>query len=298
MFRVILIAALSLFTFFVISPAAGQENGVQQSVNAYSDSENGLKRLFEDIMGAAKSHDKKKETQLVHGLMLPGDSSWFKDVFGRVLGERALMDYKREASSLESNLRRVLDGNAKAGMTDFKVKRITDPDSVEHTARNVLNDMEPRQALYQVDFMGKESPTMILTLQPHGPSFQSSGDPNGYFFYIDGSFRFLPVSAFLNLPANRSNPGFNPPPVPIATYAPGPALPEQARKEGVSGTVRLKLVVDAKGRVKSATVKDGDPRLIEAAETCVRRWRFKPPLVDGKPVESQIEAEISFPNPN
>lgn len=54
------------------------------------------------------------------------------------------------------------------------------------------------------------------------------------------------------------------------------------------------MTVDENGKVKAVAVKDGDKLLIKAAEDCVRKWQFKPPLINGKPVESEMDVEIQF----
>ena len=56
-----------------------------------------------------------------------------------------------------------------------------------------------------------------------------------------------------------------------------PTYPEDARDEGVTGTVVLDAVIDDQGAVTAVRVlEDPDPRLSDAASAAVRSWRFKP----------------------
>ena len=53
-----------------------------------------------------------------------------------------------------------------------------------------------------------------------------------------------------------------------------PAYPELAKKLGITGLVRLEVLVLADGTVKTVTVKGGNPVLAEAAEKALHKWRY------------------------
>jgi TonB family protein len=55
-----------------------------------------------------------------------------------------------------------------------------------------------------------------------------------------------------------------------------PAYPEVARRLGISGTVRLAVVVAPNGTVKTTTAVGGHPVLVNAAMDAVRKWKFEP----------------------
>ncbi len=59
-----------------------------------------------------------------------------------------------------------------------------------------------------------------------------------------------------------------------------PAYPEIARKMGLSGTVKLELVVAPNGNVKETKVIGGHPILVTAALDAVKKWRFEPASVE------------------
>jgi TonB family protein len=54
-----------------------------------------------------------------------------------------------------------------------------------------------------------------------------------------------------------------------------PAYPEIARKLGLSGTVKLELVVGPNGSVKDTKVIGGHPILVSAAVDAVKKWKFE-----------------------
>lgn len=55
-----------------------------------------------------------------------------------------------------------------------------------------------------------------------------------------------------------------------------PTYPEIARKLGLTGTVRLEIVIAPNGSVKETKVIGGHPILVTAAEDAVKKWKFEP----------------------
>ena len=54
-----------------------------------------------------------------------------------------------------------------------------------------------------------------------------------------------------------------------------PNYPEIARKLGLSGTVKLEVVVAPNGNVKDTKVIGGHPILVSAAVDAVKKWKFE-----------------------
>ena len=74
-----------------------------------------------------------------------------------------------------------------------------------------------------------------------------------------------------------------------------PEYSEEARKARLTGTVVLHIVVDAQGLAKDITVSRSlglglDDRAIEA----VKKWKFKPDRVNGKPAAVEAYVEVNF----
>jgi len=82
---------------------------------------------------------------------------------------------------------------------------------------------------------------------------------------------------------------------PKRVFAPEPVYPEDARQAHVQGVVVLETIIDTLGQVKNIKVLKGLPLgLSEAAAAAVAQWRFKPALLEDKPVAVYYMVTISF----
>lgn len=79
-----------------------------------------------------------------------------------------------------------------------------------------------------------------------------------------------------------------------ATERIAPTYPPLARNARAAGTVTVHLVVDEKGTVESVQSTSGSELLRAAATDAARRWRFRPTLVDGRPVRVAGFVTFSF----
>ncbi len=73
-----------------------------------------------------------------------------------------------------------------------------------------------------------------------------------------------------------------------------PVYPPLARATRTSGTVRLLAVVGTDGSIRSLQVVSGHPLLVQAALEAVRQWRYKPPYLNGQPVEIVAPIDVTF----
>ncbi|WP_211871544.1 energy transducer TonB, partial [Neoroseomonas terrae] len=75
-----------------------------------------------------------------------------------------------------------------------------------------------------------------------------------------------------------------------------PDYPEDARRRGQEGVVRLALRVNAEGLVTNAAVEEssGVPSLDRAAMEAARRWRFRPAMRAGMPVAATLTTAVHF----
>jgi Gram-negative bacterial TonB protein C-terminal len=63
------------------------------------------------------------------------------------------------------------------------------------------------------------------------------------------------------------------------------ALPDAADLKSVKNAdVRVKVRIDESGNVACAMGDDGDTALFERSETAAKAWKFKPYILNGKPV--------------
>jgi protein TonB len=73
-----------------------------------------------------------------------------------------------------------------------------------------------------------------------------------------------------------------------------PTYPTQAQQAQVQGEVVLQALIAKDGTIADLRPVSGPQVLSEAAMKAVRQWRFKPYLVDGKPVEVQTNIRVNF----
>jgi protein TonB len=71
-----------------------------------------------------------------------------------------------------------------------------------------------------------------------------------------------------------------------------PSYPMQARTERISGKVVLSATIGADGSVGEIAVVSGSPILAEAAKEAVRKWRYRPAMLNGSPI--LIQKQIMF----
>ena len=79
-----------------------------------------------------------------------------------------------------------------------------------------------------------------------------------------------------------------------------PMLPPIMERVWIAGIVTLRVCVNTRGRVTSATVIDGHPMAYQAAMDSVRKWRFKPYRLKGRSanIEGDLRMEYDFrPSP-
>jgi TonB family protein len=84
--------------------------------------------------------------------------------------------------------------------------------------------------------------------------------------------------------------------VPPPQRADIPRYPEEAKAAGIDGVVQAEVVVNEQGVVADAKVVRSVPMLDEAALETVRQWRFRPSVVNGKPVPTRMVVTVTFAN--
>jgi TonB family protein len=80
----------------------------------------------------------------------------------------------------------------------------------------------------------------------------------------------------------------------VLVYKVQPVYPAEARRMHVQGNVVIDATVTAEGRVDEAKLVSGDPMLATAALDAVRRWRYTPYALNGKPIPKETRITVSF----
>lgn len=64
-----------------------------------------------------------------------------------------------------------------------------------------------------------------------------------------------------------------------------PVYPLLARSAQIEGTVEVRIIVDEQGNVVAAEVLSGHPLLQQPAVDAARQWKFRPTLLNGRPIK-------------
>ena len=73
-----------------------------------------------------------------------------------------------------------------------------------------------------------------------------------------------------------------------------PAYPAEARAAGVEGVVQLQVRIRKDGAVDEVTTRSGHPLLVKAAIDAVKRYVYKPTLVNGNAVDVITTVDVPF----
>lgn len=73
-----------------------------------------------------------------------------------------------------------------------------------------------------------------------------------------------------------------------------PKYPAEAKKKHIQGTVVLAAIISKQGRIQSLHVIQGPNLLRNSSLTAVRTWRYKPYLLNGKPVAVKTQINIVY----
>ncbi len=69
--------------------------------------------------------------------------------------------------------------------------------------------------------------------------------------------------------------------------------PALARQMGITGKVKIEVMITAEGKVSSAKIVGGNPVLVTSAVDAVKKWKFEP-----GPKETTEIIEFEFKDPN
>ncbi|MFZ5926702.1 MAG: energy transducer TonB [Acidobacteriota bacterium] len=156
------------------------------------------------------------------------------------------------------------------------------------------------------------------------PGQPETGSPGGRNQRVRGLIlSALPVAlaaALIALPPGPAPPRQTPairPPVPSGTQSsarirvisvlssgrhlarsPKPKYPAEARKSRVEGEVVLRALIGKDGTIRRVEPVSGHPLLVEAAREAVLRWRYRPTLLNGEPVEVITDIAVTFHLPS
>jgi protein TonB len=77
-------------------------------------------------------------------------------------------------------------------------------------------------------------------------------------------------------------------------YKPQPVYPPMARAVRVQGAVVLRAIISKTGTIENLQTLSGHPLLVPSAIEAVKRWRYRPYVLNGEPVEVETQVTVNF----
>lgn len=272
-------------------PAPSQTQTDTQSIPFYPNTPKGLETLMKEMMKLSKSKGHDEMARYAKSLELPHPEDWFKSVFGEKSGiqmaaasERSRIEISMSAPDLIARMRTEKLSEILAVRFDEECSPLATDSEFPFLQRRAR--AEP---LYDVRFHNS-SKALIWS----------------YFAYVDGGFRYIGT-----LELNGSGSGYVPHKESAAASSPTqqnspqrikvdahfqqamllascrtvPVYPQEAKDAHISGTVVLHAIIGADGEVHELNFVSGPPELVKSAHDAVARWRYRPTLFNGEPVE-------------
>lgn len=145
-------------------------------------------------------------------------------------------------------------------------------------APNSASEATSLPARTQAESLPAPKPTVPVPTAP-SVSIGPAASQNAYAFeqLAQGAVRVSPATMEANLMVSRV-----------------PVYPEAAKARGIEGPVQVEVVISPSGAVEAARAIRGDPHLYGAAEDSVRKWRYKPYLLNGTPMKAVTQVRLVF----
>jgi TonB family protein len=270
------------------------------SIPSYPDTAQGLEKLMKEMMKLEKEAKQQELATYAKSLLLPDADKWFKAVFGDSAGAALASASELARNGIEFGTVETLATLQKKDLTEVRAIRFDDSCSplATPTEYPVLLLRQRPEPLYDVRF-----------------SDGSKESVWSYFAYVDGAFRFIGSlkKANAGYPFQRTK---TQPSADRRTDTEGeikerirvagnvqqatlihqevPVYPPDAKAHGVRGTVVLHAVIAKDGSIRDLDVNDGVCSLSRSAMEAVKKWRYKPTLLNGDPVEVDTTISVVF----
>ncbi|HKQ85227.1 MAG TPA: energy transducer TonB [Candidatus Acidoferrales bacterium] len=76
-----------------------------------------------------------------------------------------------------------------------------------------------------------------------------------------------------------------------------PIYPTAALSQHIEGQVKVHARIEADGSLSNVSAVSGPPLLVSAAVSAVREWKYKPEMLDGQAVASDVVVTVQFTAP-
>jgi TonB family protein len=251
---------------------------------SYPNTSEGLKTFVTNLLHVQKRGDRERTALEIAALEIPDHKKWFADVFGPTDGLRLEAKYVELLPSSAALIEARMENCLKLGRTEVTV------DSLELSG---VPSMPLLQTAWCAVPGNRGTPGSMC------PEVEDKRKTSylGEFVQVDGGFRYLDQQVLLalaNLPRMRVAASGSSQSSRRCGQAAIPLYPPLARQTHVQGTVVLHAIIARDGSVKELQYVSGHPLLIDSAMDAVRKWRYQPTFIDGKPVEVDTQIEVTF----
>jgi TonB family protein len=277
--------------------AANAANSPTTTVPSYPNTAQGLEKLMKDMMKLEKQGKQQELASYAKSLLLPDADNWFKSVFGDSIGAALESASEQIRTGIEFGLPQTLATVRRENLTEARAVRFDD--SCNRLAK------------------ATEYPLLLLRQRPE-PLYDarfSDGSKESvwaYFAYVDGAFRFIGnlKKANAGYPFQRTNmqssadQAAEPPHKTLRVggnvasanliHQETPNYPQDAKENHIQGTVLLHAVIAKDGTIRLLDLSEGVCALAGSAMEAVKKWRYKPTLLNGEPVEVDTTISVIF----
>jgi TonB family protein len=274
------------------SQASKDHSPAQSGIaSTYPPSEDGLKSFLLDMLDAVREESAEKTSSYFSSLTIPDHSAWFTKTFGPDEGARLESKYTELLPRLSGKLNQRFSNALDRQLNTVTVSVLRKPmDQSARFDRAIFEAMVQPVPIYRANGIGP-----IYSSGSAGPMTRFPIYLGDYVF-VDGAFRYIDSEVFEALstaPQPRIRQGEKVTAASIVRQD-VPHYPEEARREHIQGNVVLHVIVGTNGAVKNIELVSGDPGLTDAAIEAVKQWKYKPTLLDGKPVEVDTLITVTF----
>jgi hypothetical protein len=206
-----------------------------QANSTYTDTTADFQRFLQDILDATKKGDDQRVASLLKSTEVPNCDAWLHQMYKSDSADSwmSLCDSKTLRSQ-EKSMKELFAGFAKEG-GEFSTRKVNDnPQGGEGGFESgMVHGGKP----LEVYFASWKSPNQ---------SKEAKGEPIGYFYFLDGGFRWDSLISFLKIKISNVKI------VPAKLIKKvEPVYPADAAAQYISGTVRVYYVIGGDGAVSS-----------------------------------------------
>jgi TonB family protein len=253
-----------------------------------------LRGIVDSALTAARLHNEAKLKEVAHAMMIPDPTTWFVATFGEEQGMKMASAYEANLDREENTLPWLFQRLTKRkGEMLIQNAATTKSLGASPCAQALLKSAKRESSFYRVGLEWNNGPNVT--------GFSSLG----YFTLVDGTYRRLDCQVLglgwdgagasgllYGLPILRVEGSVQATKI---LHSVQPVYPDEAQRDRISGKVRLHVLLAKDGTVEEIGALSGHPLLQNAALEAVRKWRYRPTLVNSIPVEVDTFVEVTFP---